>query len=70
MNSHELAKKLLELPNMPVRLFTDHGQVSCECLHVDEHIYSEKADGSFQKSDTDGYEGYDDAIAVIEIYGG
>ena len=69
MNSHELAKKLLELPDKPVRLYTDHGQTSSEAIQVDEFIYSYDGDYCCPEDDIDPEDRQEDTIDVIEIYG-
>lgn len=70
MKSHELAAELLKMPNIDVKLYTDHGQTVSECLSVTLSKYSEEDEISFEKdSDTFKEEDYTDMVDIVEIYG-
>lgn len=70
MNSHKLAEMLLEMPDVPVKLFTDHGQTISSFHTAKLSRYSENDEVCFEKgSDEWEEEDYSDLVDVIEIYG-
>jgi len=72
MQSHDLAKALLAEPDMPVRLYTDHGQTSSLAFNATISIYSESEEVCFpveQREDFNDGEAFTDEITVVEIYG-
>lgn len=69
MTAHELATRLMGMPDVPVRLFTDHGQTSSPALQLDLHIYSENYGYSCQEWSMGPEDRSPDEIKIIEIYG-